>query len=90
NSSQLILTKEQSDVLLKNLKQVAGIKILAGPRVTTTSGNQAEVSVTDEKTIDNHLHRLGPTVNVLPQINPDGRSIKLTVGASITRETARK
>ena len=90
SSSQLILTKEQSELLFKTLETLPGVEILSAPRITTLNGRQAQVSVMDEKTIDAQVYRLGPTVDLLPQVSPDGRSMKLSVGASITRETVRK
>ncbi len=90
SSAQLTLTKDQSELLLKNLTNGAGIDTLSAPRITTANGRQAQVSVTDERTIDNQKYQFGPKVEVVPQISPDGSSIKLTVDASITRETPRK
>ena len=90
SSAQLVLTKEQSELLFKTLEKLAGVEVLSAPRITTVNGRQAQVSVMDEKTIDAQVYHLGPTVDVLPQVTPDGRSIKLSVGASITRETIRK
>ncbi|MBM3882209.1 MAG: hypothetical protein FJ387_21235 [Verrucomicrobia bacterium] len=46
-----ILTDRQYPVALKALEQQAGVEMLVAPRVTTLSGRQAQVQITDMRTV---------------------------------------
>ena len=90
SSERLVLSRDQSVRLLQTLGNSPGMDILSAPRVITLNGQQAQVSVAEEKRIGNETYQLGPSITVLPQISPTGQSIKLTVNGSISREVLRK
>lgn len=90
NSTHLILNKDQSELLFRSLTNGTGVDILSAPRVTTLNGRQTQVSVFEEKTINNKPYTLGQAVDVIPQISADGRSIRLFVHGSISRERPRR
>ncbi len=90
NSAQLIFNDDQAKLLFKGLTNSAGTDTLSAPRVTTLTGRQAQVSVLQEKTINNETYVLGPAVDVLPTVSSDGKFIKVVIKTSITRETPSK
>jgi beta-lactamase regulating signal transducer with metallopeptidase domain len=95
-----ILTSAEAQRILKNIMEKGGGDILSAPRVTTLSGRQAQVQVIDLKSVvllgepdaptskaGSYVTRpapTGPTVDLLPSVLPDGRTIQLTVTPSFT------
>lgn len=98
-----ILTPSRHRELIRTLEARTGVDILSAPKVTTLSGRQAQIKVADLRYIVTELDfsagptneakplaepfELGPVVDVVPVLRPDGISIELTVIAS-TREFA--
>jgi len=87
SSSHSLLTSEEAALLLKTLKDTAGVNLLSSPRVTTGDGRQAVISITEQKTIGGQEHALGPSLDVEPRIAADGSSVKLTVSARLKKAT---
>jgi len=69
---------------LSAIAQTAGADVLAAPRVTTTSGRQAAVSVQETQMIAGKNQPLGPSLGLLPSINQDGLSLDLDATALYT------
>ena len=64
------------------LEKTAGVDILGTPRVTTLSGDQAQLQLGDVKMLAGIKHQLGPIVDLVPTILPDKVSIALQVVVS--------
>jgi beta-lactamase regulating signal transducer with metallopeptidase domain len=95
-----VLTPQQARALIRAIEQSAGSDILAAPRVTTLSGQQAQVQVVELKnimlpsngsltnsppnTIITNAVPLGPTVDLIPTVLEDGKTIDVTVLPSLT------
>jgi type II secretory pathway component GspD/PulD (secretin) len=90
-----ILTPTQFQTMLKALEQRKSAELLSAPEVTTLSGRQAQIKVVDVRYVVTGLQtnqepgaaplpisepiEVGPVLDVIPTVNPDGRSICLTV-----------
>jgi type II secretory pathway component GspD/PulD (secretin) len=92
-----LLTPEQLKAVLHAMEQSSGAAFLAAPRVTTRSGQQAQVAIIELKNIATSLEPsgamdaitttqvpLGPCMDVIPTVREDGRTIDLTVLPSLT------
>lgn len=79
-----LLTVEQTDAVIKALEQMEGVTVLSAPKVTTLSGRQAQVKVVDVKTAPSgEKYEVGPSIDMVPQISADRRSVDLTVSAQL-------
>ncbi|MGA2556923.1 MAG: hypothetical protein ABSG04_11690 [Verrucomicrobiota bacterium] len=78
-----------SDALFRSylsaIAQTAGADVLSAPRVTTTSGCQAAVSVQETQMIAGKNQPLGPSLGLLPLLSADGLSLDLDATALYTR-----
>jgi type II secretory pathway component GspD/PulD (secretin)/beta-lactamase regulating signal transducer with metallopeptidase domain/tetratricopeptide (TPR) repeat protein len=89
-----ILTDPQFRALLRGLEQRSGVDVLSMPSVTTLSGRQAKVEVSESKTVvvGATTNRepvtknipLGPSVDIIPYVSADGQSIQMTIAANVT------
>jgi beta-lactamase regulating signal transducer with metallopeptidase domain len=80
SGSQTILTAAQTRVLLDALHVLDNVDILTGPKVTTLSGREAEVSVQNSKTV---VTGKSPATNGIPE---SIQSIQLLTGPRIRLE----
>ncbi len=87
-SSHGLFTSDEADLLLKTLKDTAGVELLSAPRVTTLDGRQAVISVTENKMVEGREHALGPSLDVEPRIAADRSSLNLTVVARLRRASS--
>ena len=87
STSQSILELEQSRLLIQSFETTPGVNVLSAPRVSTSDGRQARVSVTNRRTIDGAEYEVGPTLDVLPQVSPDGKSVEMTIIAQMRLES---
>lgn len=82
-----ILSAEDASLLLARLKQTEGIDLLGAPQVSTLSGEQAQISVTQSHALPNgQAYTTGPTIDVRPTIGPDKRTVELVVGVQLNLE----
>jgi type II secretory pathway component GspD/PulD (secretin) len=89
-----ILTDPQFRVVIRALEQRGGVDVLSAPKVTTLSGRQARIEMTEKRAIviaelgKNTFSRtnisVGPSIDVLPVVSPDGRTIQLELNATVT------
>ena len=79
-----IFAEAEMEKLLKQIKEREDIELLSESQVTTLSGRQAQVSATELKTNLTTLlvTESGNTLDVLPTVRPDGRSIDLKISVS--------
>jgi type II secretory pathway component GspD/PulD (secretin) len=66
---------------LNAMGQQSGSDILSSPRVTTSFGTQAKVSVQETQMIAGKNQALGPSLGLLPTLNEDGVSLDLDATA---------
>lgn len=79
--SKISLSAEDSQNLIDRLKTTQGVEMTAAPKVTTLDGRQARVSIAESMKFAEQTIDLGPEVDVLPSMAPDG-SLSLSVSAS--------
>lgn len=87
SSSQAVLDAEQSQALINSLKETQGVNILSAPTISTQDGRQAEMKLGGTRTVNGVTFEVGPSVDVLPRLSPDGTSIDLTVTAQLRYQT---
>lgn len=76
-----ILSAEDALALVKKLQKLDGVDLLAAPRVTTLTGQQAQISVTESHSLPSgQTYTTGPTINVVPTIGADQQTVELVVG----------
>jgi hypothetical protein len=58
--------------------------MLAAPRVTTLTGQQAQISLTESHALPSgQTYTTGPTIDVLPTIVADKQTLELVVGVQL-------
>jgi len=79
NESQEALSCSDSQFrsYISAIQNSDGADVLSAPRVRTSLGTQAKVSVQDTKVIAGKNQALGPSLDVLPKLSPDGASVDL-------------
>jgi hypothetical protein len=75
--------------LIDAFKARAGTGILTARRVTTLTGRQTHVAVTDVQTIAGKAETLGPTVDLFPTVSSDGISVDLVTTVRFALATPR-
>lgn len=66
--------------LLKLAEQETGVSILSAPRVLTTSGRAAQISVTQAHPDGTHT---GPVISLTPTLDASGTAVRLDVGLEL-------
>lgn len=89
SSLQQILEADQSNLLLKQLKETEGARLIAETSLVTTDGRQAQVQTMDETLVDGENHSLGPTINIVPVISSDKNAIDMTLQAGLNRPSTK-
>ena len=79
--------ESRTQEVIEQLKNTAGVDILAAPLVTTLNGRQAQVAVQDARTFDGQQHWIGPSVDLVPVVAGNG-AIRLTMAPKITLPNA--
>ena len=82
-SSSSMLTAGEAELVLKTLRDAAGVDILSAPTVQTADGRQAVVSATENRAVAGQVHEFGPSLEVEPRIAADGSSVDMTVTARL-------
>ncbi|HEY1173096.1 MAG TPA: M56 family metallopeptidase [Verrucomicrobiae bacterium] len=85
-----VLSPKQTKDLIQKLLSGEGVDILTGPKVTTVSGRQAQISVLDQMKIEvgvkeEHKVATGPTLDIVPKVMPDGKALQMTWGVNLTQ-----
>jgi hypothetical protein len=76
NGSSIAQIKEE-------IEKAGGGDILSTPNVTSLSGRQARVSISEARTTPGGQVELGPNVDVVPVVAEDGSGITVTMKASL-------
>lgn len=99
NGFRGILTPANYRALMKHLEGKEGVDILSTPKITTQSGRQAQIKTVDIRYIATKLDfsgaptnrpqtiaepfELGPVLDVIPSVRPDGVSIEMKLISTI-------
>jgi len=83
-----VLDAQQARDMIALLESSQGVNVLTAPRVTTLDGRQAQINVSQTKTINDQSYEVGPSLDVVPRVSADGRQTDLTVTARIREATA--
>lgn len=83
SSSQTILGPDQAALLIASLETTQGVNVLSAPRLSTGDGRQARIICSTTQTVGGEASELGPMIDVIPHISPDGGSVDLSVIAQI-------
>jgi RNA polymerase sigma factor (sigma-70 family) len=84
---QLFRNEETQD-LLKRIKETEGADLLSSPRISTLSGRQAAVSIAEPFQAPNgHELQVGPEISILPKIDSKTDGIELAVKAEMNLRT---
>jgi hypothetical protein len=87
SSLQQVFPADQASLLLKQLKETAGARLIAQTRLLTTDGRQAQIQTTDEQSPGPDSHSFA--VDVVPTISADKNAIDLTLNAGVDRPSVR-
>ena len=91
STTSSVLSAEQAGKLLADLKQMEGVDIISSPQVLTASGRQAQVSVTDVRTLPSgQTYHTGPMVEITPTISADKQNVELVVNAQLNLPREKK
>lgn len=85
SSLQQIFQADQANLLLKQLKETEGARLIAQTGLVTTDGRQAQVQSMDEQLVDGEGHSLGPSIDIVPVISADKSAIDMTLQAGVNR-----
>jgi hypothetical protein len=88
SSAQTIMEPAQQQWLREQIEKSQGVNVLSAPRVVTMDGRQARIEVTRSQTVDGTDYSVGPSLDVLPKISSDGRTLEMTVVARIRQATS--
>jgi type II secretory pathway component GspD/PulD (secretin) len=89
NSSEMVrCSAPEFRSYLDAIEQLSGADVLSTPRVTTSPGCQARISVQDPQVIAGKNQALGVSLDVLPTISADGAAVDLDVTARYTEAAA--
>lgn len=78
-----VMDDPQYRALVHALEDKAGVDLLSAPRVVTSDGVAAQVSVTERKVIDGESFDVGPTLDLIPRIAADKNGIDVDVRARL-------
>jgi hypothetical protein len=89
SSLQQIFGADQANLLLKQLKDTDGARLIAQTSLLTTDGRQAQVQTQDEQLVDGEKHSLGPSIDIVPVISSDKSAIDMTLQAGVNRPSTK-
>ena len=72
-----VLAPDQAKLFMEALQKVDGVDILSAPKVATTSGREASISIGD-------ANGSGLNMTLLPVLSADGRTVDLSVSNSLS------
>ena len=83
-----VLDAQQAKDMIALLEASQGVNVLSAPRVSTLEGRQAQINVSQTKTINDVQFELGPSLDVVPRVSADGRATDLSIVARIRLEAS--
>jgi hypothetical protein len=84
SSGQFVLDPAQTAQLVAALEQTQGVDLLSLPNVTTLDDRQAQIKTVNLRTVaPGDTREIGPVVDVVPHLSPDGRTVDLSVSARL-------
>ena len=85
-AAQSVLESDQARLLMESLLTTPGVNVLSTPRVSTLDGRQAQMKITNLKTIGGTQYELGPSLDVIPRVLNDG-TMDMSVTVRLQMET---
>ena len=83
-SGQLVFDPERFAQLLASLTNTAEVNILSAPQVFAPDGRQSKIQMVTVRTVaPGDTRELGPVLDLVPRLSPDGRSVDLSVSARL-------
>ncbi len=77
------VSRDQLEAMLKNGEQ-QDMTLLSAPKVLTMSGRQAEMRMVDVMpTASGEQYSVGPTIDIVPTISADGKSVQVAMVAKV-------
>jgi len=86
----IVLTASQAKATLQKVREMTGVDVLSAPRMTTLSGRQAEISVTQSGNVAGRAVQLGPRLELLAMVADDGFTIGVNSIATLTETTGKE
>lgn len=78
------MDRNRAAAILKAVQRSNGANILTQPEVTTESGRQARVEVTDNiRTPSGEKYSTGPVIDYIPTISADGQSVRMVIVSTL-------
>ncbi len=77
---QTHFTADQLKAILAAAEKLPGVDVLSAPRVATTSGQQAQMSIREARPDGTQT---GPLINLTPTLDAAGTSVRLDVGVEL-------
>lgn len=84
---QTLFTGDQLKAILAAAEKLPGVDVLSTPRVATTSGQPAQMSVREARPDGTQT---GPLINLTPTLDATGTSVRLDVGVELNLPTSVK
>jgi len=84
SSLQQVFEADQANLLMKQLKDTDGARLIAQTSLLTTDGREAQIQTTDVQ-LDGKTHSPGPTIDIVPVISSDKSAIEITLQAGLNR-----
>jgi len=79
-----VLSAGQLEALHKALANTDGVAWIAAPEVITLNGLQAQVSITEHRSLsDGQTYFTGPVIDLISTIAPNGQAVELVVSAQL-------
>lgn len=76
--------RDHAEQLIAAASSTVGVNVLSAPRVSTLSGNPAQVAAVQMKSLPNgETYTVGPTIDLVPNVSADGNSVQLMMTARI-------
>jgi RNA polymerase sigma factor (sigma-70 family) len=74
-----VMDSDQTKKLFADMGQNGGTDVLAAPGMTTANGRQAQIAIHDRIQVGGETFQTGPSLEFVPTISADGKSIDLRV-----------
>ena len=74
-----ILDSESLREYLESVRDEGMVSLVGSPAVSTLSGRQASISTGQTIEFDGEFHQVGTTLDVIPEIQADGETVRLVV-----------
>ena len=79
-----VISIDEANELMEAAKSTPGFTLVSSPTLTTGDGRQAQIKHVDVRKLPNgEDYELGPTVDLVPTVSPDGQRVQLRMTAKL-------